>query len=241
MVKSKPKPKKHKKEATHLIGTLAERSLHSALKDWYARPGDRKEVEIDGFHIDILRQNLLVEIQTAHFYSLKRKLNLLTERHPLRLVYPIAQEKWIVRLAKDCVTRLGRRKSPKRGNIFHLFDELVSIPDVIKNPNFTLEVLFIQEEEVRCEDGTGSWRRGGLRIADHCLIDVLSRHLFTHPSDFLDLIPTGLPEPFSTKDLADGIGQPRWVAQEMAYCLRHMGVIEVIEKNGNALLYGVRF
>ena len=240
MVKSKRKPKNHKTEATHLIGTLGERSLHSALKDWYARPGDRKEVEVDGFHIDILRQNLLVEIQTTHFYSLKRKLNLLTGRHPLRLVYPIAQEKWIVRLAKDGMTRLGRRKSPKRGNIFHLFDELVSIPDVIRNPNFTLEVLLIQEEEVRCEDGTGSWRRGGLRIADHCLIDVLSRHLFKQPSDFLDLVPTSLPEPFSTKDLADGIGQPRWVAQEMAYCLRHMGVIDVIEKNGNALLYGVR-
>lgn len=240
MVKSNRKPKSHKTGTTHLIGTLGERSLHSALKDWYARPGDRKEVEVDGFHIDILRQDLLVEIQTAHFYSLKRKLNMLTGRHPLRLVYPIAQEKWIVRLAKDGVTRLGRRKSPKKGNIFHLFDELVSIPDVIKNPNFTLEVLLIQEEEVRCEDGTGSWRRGGLRIADHCLIDVLSRHLFKHPSDFLGLVPTGLPEPFSTKDLAEGIGQPRWVAQEMAYCLRHMGVIDVIKKNGNALLYGVR-
>lgn len=240
MVKSKRKPKSHKNRTRHLIGTLGERSLHSALKDWYARPGDRKEVEVDGFHIDILRQDLLVEIQTANFYSLKRKLNMLTERYPLRLVYPIAQEKWIVRLAKDGMTRLGRRKSPKKGNIFHLFDELVSIPDVIKNPNFTMEVLLIQEEEVRCEDGTGSWRRGGLRIADHCLIDVLSQHLFKRPTDFLNLLPSDLPEPFSTKELAEGIGQPRWVAQEMAYCLRHMGMIHIMGKNGNALLYGVQ-
>jgi hypothetical protein len=240
MVKSKRKPKSHKTGTTHLIGTLGEKSLHSALKNWYARPGDRKEVEVEGFHIDILRQDLLVEIQTTNFCSLKRKLNLLTERYPLRLVYPIAREKWIVRLAEDGMTRLGKRKSPKKGNIFHLFDELVSIPDVIKNPNFTLEVLLIQEEEVRCEDGTGSWRRGGLRIADHCLIDVLSQHLFKHPSDFLDLVPSGLPKPFSTEDLAGGIGQPRWVAQEMAYCLRHMGVIDIVGKNGNALLYGVQ-
>ena len=222
-----------------MIGTLGERSLHAALKNWYARTDDRKEVEVDGFHVDIFRHNLLVEIQTAHFYSLKRKLTMLIERHPLRLVYPIAQEKWIVRLAKDGVTRLGRRKSPKKGNIFHLFDELVSIPEFIKNPNFTLEVLLVREEEVRCEDGTGSRRRRGLRIADHCLIDVLSQHLFKHPTDFLELVPSGLPEPFTTKNLADGIGQPRWVAQQMAYCLRHMGAIEVTGKNGNALLYGV--
>lgn len=219
---------------------MGEKSLHSALKNWYTRPADRKEVEVDGFHIDILRHNLLVEIQTAHFYALKRKLNTLTQKHPIRLVYPIAQEKWIVRLAKDGMTRLARRKSPKKGNIFHLFGELVSIPELIINPNFTLEVLLIQEEEMRCEDGTGSWRRGGLRIVDHCLIDVLSQHLFKNTSDFLALVPTDLPEPFSTKDLADGIGQPRWVAQEMAYCLRQMGAIDVVGKNGNALLYELK-
>ena len=93
---------------------------------------------------------------------------------------------------------------------------------------------------MRCEDGTGSRRRRGLRIADHCLIDVLSQHLFRDPTDFLDLLPSGLPEPFTTKDLADGIGEPHWVAQQMAYCLRHMGAIEVIGKNRNALLYAIR-
>jgi hypothetical protein len=222
-----------------LIGTLGEKSLHSALKDWYARPKDRKEVEVDGFHIDIIRQKLLIEIQTTNFYSLRRKLTTLMEKHPVRLVYPIAQEKWIVRLAKDGVTRLGRRKSPKRGHIFHLFDELVYIPGLITHPNFTLEALLIQEEEVRCDDGTGSWRRNGLRIADHGLIDVLSQHLFSDPQDFLALIPTALPEPFSTKDLAEGIDQPRWIAQQVAYCLRHMGAIDVVGKNGNSLLYGV--
>ena len=90
-----------------------------------------------------------------------------------RLVFPIAQEKWIVRMSKDEKTCLGRRKSPKKGNIFHLFDELVYIPGLITHPNFSLETLLIQEEEVRCDDGTGSWRRHGLRIADHRLIDVL--------------------------------------------------------------------
>ncbi len=220
-----------------MIGTLGERSLHSALNDWYARPNDRKEVELDGFHIDIIRHNLLIEIQTGNFHSLRRKLATLMEKHPVRLVFPIAQEKWIVRMAKDEKTRLGRRKSPKKGNIFHLFDELVYIPGLITHPNFSFETLLIQEEEVRCDDGTGSWRRNGLRIVDHCLIDVLSQHLFKKPSDFLALVPTDLPEPFSTKDLANGIDQPRSVAQEMAYCLRHMGAIEVVGKNGNSLLY----
>jgi len=191
MVKLKQETKKHEAKLVpkQLIGTLGERSLHFALKDWYARPGDGLEAEVDGFHIDIMRHNLLVEIQTANFSSLKRKLTCLIEKHLLRLVYPIAQEKWIVRLAADGKTKLGRRKSPKRGYIFHLFQELVSIPDLMRHPNFSLEILLIQEEEIRCEDGTGSWRRKGLSIIDHCLIEVLSKHLFRDPPDFLSLIP----------------------------------------------------
>jgi len=231
-IKHKAKPR-----SKQLIGTLGERSLHSALKDWYAQRGDHIESEVEGFHIDIIRNNLLIEIQTANFSSQKRKLYTLIEKHPLRLVYPIAQEKWIVRLAADGKSRLGRRKSPKRGNLFHLFQELVSIPYLITNPNFSLEVLLIREEEVRCDDGTGSRHRKGLSIADRCLIEVQSQHLFKEPLDFLPLIPPDLKEPYSTKELAESIGQPRWIAQKMAYCLRTMEVLEVAGKNGNSLLY----
>jgi hypothetical protein len=53
----------------------------------------------------------------------------------------------------------------------------------------------------------------------------------------MSLIPPDLQEPFSTEELAKCIDQPRWLAQKMAYCLRHMGAIEVIGKKGNSLLY----
>jgi len=239
MLKVNPKAKTHhtRPRSKHLIGVLSEKSLHSALKDWYARPGDRFEVEVDGFHIDIKRHNLLIEIQTTNFSTLKRKLSILVEKHPLRLVYPIPEEKWIVRLDADGISRLGRRKSPKKGNIFQLFHELVSIPDLIGHPNFSLEVLLIQEEEIRCNDGNGSWRRKGLSIRDRRLIGVLGRYLFTKPAEFLMLLPQNLQEPFSTRDLADYLGQPRWLSQKMAYCLRHMGIIKITGKKGNARLY----
>ena len=235
--KKKVKKSKGRKSANHRIGTLSEKSLHSALKDWYAQHGDHIESEVDGFYIDIIRHNLLIEIQTANFSSLKRKLSRLTEKHLLKLVYPIPQEKWIVRLAADGKTQLGRRKSPKRVDIFQLFHELVSIPDLIMNPNFSLEVLLIQEEEIRCDDHMGSWRRKGLSITDRCLVGVLSKHLFENPPDFLSFIPPDLKAPYSTKELAESIDQPRWIAQKMAYCLRRMGVIDIVGKNGNSLLY----
>src|SRR5215207_8099873 len=97
------------------IGLLNEKPLHASLKQWYARPGDRIEVLVDGFVIDIVRDDLLIEIQTRNFASIKSKLTNLVRFHQVRLVYPIIQEKWIVRSA----TRNGkgpiRRKSPKKG------------------------------------------------------------------------------------------------------------------------------
>ncbi len=51
------------------IGTLNEGALHAQLKDWYRRRGDRVEQLVDGFVIDLVRGELLVEIQTGSFAS----------------------------------------------------------------------------------------------------------------------------------------------------------------------------
>ena len=224
-------------EATREIGTLNEKPLHAALKMWYARPGDRFEVSVDGFIVDIVRGDLLVEIQTCNFAAIKRKLAALTVRHPVRLVYPIAREKWIVRLAEDGQGQLGRRKSPKRGALEQVFAELVRIPRLLSNPNFSLEVLLIQEEEVRRYDGRRGWRRHGWVTHERRLLEVIDQRLFETPADIAALIPPTLSEPFTTSDLAAAIDKPRWLARKMAYCLREMGALVPVGKQGNAILY----
>ena len=57
------------------IGTLRERPLHASLKRWYARPGDRVEVAVDGYVVDLVRGDLLIEIQTRGFATLRPKLH----------------------------------------------------------------------------------------------------------------------------------------------------------------------
>lgn len=224
---------------SHEIGTLNEKPLHAALKAWYAQPGDQFEVAVDGFVVDIVRGDLLIEIQTGSFSSIKRKMKALVQDRSVRLVYPIAREKWIVRLAKDgSGDVLGRRKSPKRGALEHVFGELVSFPKLLANPNFSLEVLLIQAEEIRSYDGRRGWRRHGWVIQESRLLDVVGRRLFETPDDLAAFIPADLTEPWTTADLAAAIGQPRWLARKMAYCLRKMGTVEAVGKQGNAILYG---
>jgi hypothetical protein len=221
------------------IGLLQETSLHAALKAWYMHQGDQVEVPVGGFVVDIVRGELLIEIQTRHFSSLRQKLIRLTQRHPVRLVYPVPQEKWIVRLAADGLTPISRRKSPKRGRVEHLFLELVRFPQLVTQPNFSVEVLLTREEEVWQDDKRGSWRRKGWSIADRRLVNIVASILLESPSDFLALLPPELPNPFTTLDLARALNQPRYLAQKMAYCLRAMGTVEVVGKQGNAWLYQI--
>jgi hypothetical protein len=224
-------------QTAHAISTYNEKPLHAALKAWYARPGDRLEVPVDGFVIDIVRGSLLVEIQTGNFAALKRKLGALVIHHPVRLVYPVAREKWLVRFAGDGDAAPGRRKSPKRGAYVQVFEELVSIPGLLCDPNFSLEVLLIQEEEVRRRDRSRGWRRKGWVIDERRLLGVVDGRRFETPADLVALLPPLPAGPFTTSDLAGVLARPRRFAQKVAYCLREMGAIEPVGKRGNAVLY----
>ena len=220
------------------IGLLNEKPLHASLKKWYARPGDRFEVAVDGFVIDIVRDDLLVEIQTGNFASIRSKLATLVRSHRLRLIYPIAREKWIIKLAKGDRTGITRRKSPRRGREADMFWEMVSFPQLLANRNFSLEVLMIREEEVRRYEGKRNWRKKGWGIEERRLLEVVDRRMFENPRDWRSFLPEGL-ESFTTRDLAEGIEIGITLAQKMAYCLRKAGVIELIGKRGRTNLYRV--
>ncbi len=224
----KPSPK---------IGTLNEKPLHESLKQWYAQADDIFEVPVDGFIIDIVRGDLLVEIQTQNFRTIKRKLEKLTAHHPVRLVYPIPCEKWIVKPDANEIDTTSRRKSPKRGVFEDIFEELVSLPELISNPNFTIELLLIQEEEVRRYDGIRGWRRGGWVTVERRLLKVVERRLLKTPSDLSAFLPVELTGLFTTTELANTIDKSKRFARKMAYCLRSMGCITPVGKRANSILY----
>jgi hypothetical protein len=219
------------------IGTLNEGPLHAALKDWYAERGDRFEVPVDGRHVDIVRGELLIEIQTGSFSSLRTKLARLLDEHAVRLVHPIPREKWIVRVEGDERRVLGRRKSPSRGKVVDAFAEMVSLAKLLAHPNLSVEILLTQEEEVRRLEPGRARRRKGWVILERRLVDVVERHRFGDVGDYGRLLPARLPAEFTTADLAEGLGVSRDLAQKMAYALREAAVIRAVGKRGNARVY----
>lgn len=191
------------------IGTLNESSLHAGIKDFLALPGDRFEVPLDGFIIDIVRGDQLIEIQTGSFGALGNKLDRLLGDHRIQIVHPIAQGTWIARAGKR------PRKSPRQGSVLDLFSELVSLPTLLDHPNLTLEVLLIDEEQLR-EPG----RRGERKSMDRRLRAVRGTRHFDEVGELGALLPIGVEEPWTTADLARSAGISRRLAQSMAYCLR---------------------
>ena len=223
------------------IGTLNEKPLHAALKNWCSRPGDQFEVRVRGFVIDIVRpvdggESDLIEIQTKTLAKLKRKLHALVETHRVRLVYPVAREKHIVRLDDDGAM-LGRRRSPKRGGPELLFAELVSFPGLLTHPNFTVEVPLIVEEEIRVRDDSVNWRRRGWATRERRLLQVIETRVYETPADLLALIPSDLADPFTPVELARALDLPAWLARRMTYCLKEMGALAPAGKKGRSQLF----
>lgn len=220
------------------IGTQKETSLHASLKEWYAKPGDRLEVEVGRYVIDIVRGEQLIEIQSGNFHLLKAKLRSLLPTYRVRVVHPIPRERWIQRVSQND-EKLARRKSPKRGRIEDIFSQLVGIVSFIDEPNLELEAVMIREEIFWRDDGRGSWRRKGWSIADRQLIEVLDCHRFREATDYLQLLPDGFDEPFTNADLSNALNINRRLAERMTYCLRKMSLIHSVGHRKRFNLYSI--
>lgn len=219
------------------IGTVREKPLHASLKQWYARPGDRIEVPVAGYVIDLVRADVLIEVQTRGFSSMKKKTaSLLELGHRVRIVHSIPIDKWIVKVDVDG-TVLSRRRSPKHGHTTDIFAELVSFPEFVVHPHLEVDVLLTIEEEYWLHTPGGPWRRKGWAIVERRLIDVVGSMQLNSAEDLARLMPDGLPETFTTADLAANLGRPRSASQQMAYCLRKTGVLVAVGKRGNNVEY----
>lgn len=221
------------------IGLRNEKPLHAALKEWYRQAGDGVEVPFEGFVVDLVRDELLIEIQTRGFSGMRNKLRkLLDLGHRVRIVHPIAESRWIVKVDEGG-RQISRRRSPKRGSIEDVCSELVSFPTWLDETGLEVEVLLTHEEEVRTHQPGKAWRRGGWVVVERRLIGVIDGRVLSSADDLIALLPDGLDEEFTTADMAAAAGRPRRVAQQMAYCLRESGAIEIAGKQGNALVYRV--
>jgi len=215
------------------IGALNETPLHAALKVAVAPAGSRFEVAVGGYVIDAIHDGVLIEVQTRHLGSMRAKLERLLPLHRVRLVLPVATERWILKRG-DPPTR---RRSPKRGHPADVARELVAIPHLLDHPHLELELVLMHDEEVREHRPGHAWRRRGWVTVDRRLVAVVERRTLVGATSLRSFLPPELIDPFDTRELAATTGMARSTAQKLAYCLRLCGQVEVVGAAGNARLY----
>lgn len=218
------------------IGTLNEGSLHAALKQHYSQPGDLFELPLGRFVIDIVRNRgqpneLLVEVQTGSFAALGNKLDHLLASYKILLVHPIAVETILEKPGAK------PRRSPKRGSIYSLFDELVSIPTLLDHPNLTLDVVLVSVSKVQVADPKARRGRGGFRTVDRRLNHIVDTERFSSVDDLMRLVPPGLPAKFTTRDLAERGDFDRDTARRIAYCLRAACLFDQLDRTAAGIHY----
>jgi len=216
-----------------------ETTLHKELKEQYAAKDAETEVKVGAFRIDVVDGVELIEIQHGSLAALRDKVRTLLEEHRVRIVKPLIARKLIIKQDAREGAVVSRRASPKRGTLLDVFDELVYFTRVFPHRRLALEVLLVEIEEWRYP-GHGRrrrWRAKDYQVEDQRLLKIHDRLELRTAADLKRLLPAGLPKCFHTAHLAEGLGVERWVAQRIAYCLRHAGTVRQVGKQGNALLY----
>lgn len=217
---------------------MREGELHAAVKAALAEPGDRLEVPVGRFVIDLVRADgELVEVQTGGFGPLGRKLDALLDEHRMRIVHPVPAARRIVRVDEQGEV-LSVRRSPKRASAVDVFDKLVAFPALLSHPNLTVEVLLLSEDHIRRPEPTRT-RRRTRDPGERRLTEVLDRVVWRGPDDVLAALPALPAEPFTTRELAAQLKCGTVLAQRTLYCLRAMEVVHPAGKRGRAPLHAV--
>ncbi|MBE6612268.1 MAG: hypothetical protein E7632_07230 [Ruminococcaceae bacterium] len=218
------------------VGTLGERTLHVVLKHFFEPDGAFHEIKIGRFVADIKRGNAITEIQTRSFGSLRAKLTALSEEYRVNVVYPIPSRKTLTWIDPETGELSPKRKSPKKGKPWDFLYELYALRPILPLPNVTFTLIFCEMDEFRMKNGWGREKKhGGSRYEriPTALTDIM---LLEKPADFAALLPE-LPETFTAAEYAKAAKQTSRTAGYGIRTLVTLGVIEQIDKKGNAYIY----
>lgn len=219
------------------IGTLAEKSLHAILKNYYEPNEDRQEIPIENYVADIFADGEIIEIQTRQFDKMRGKLAAFLPLYPVTIVYPIPHEKWLIWIDEESGSLSKKRKSPRKGNPYLVFPELYKIKAYLKDPNLRLRLVLLDVEEYKLLNGWSKDRKKGASRYDRIPTELVREIALDCPQDFLQFVPFELEGAFTSKEFAAAARIPLALAQTVLNILYHVEAVARVGKRGRLYLY----
>lgn len=221
------------------IGTLQEKTVHAVLKNFYEPDPAFQEVRVKNFVADILRDGEIIEIQTRNFNAMHKKLDTFLQYYPVTIVYPIIRTKWLCWIDEQTGEVTKKRKSPKKGTQYDAFYELYKIKSYLTHPNLHLCLTLIDAEEYRLLNGWNQDRKRGSTRYDRIPRSLVDEFYIGSPQEYGCMLPEDLPEKFTARDYAKSSGLALRYARTAMTVLRHIGAIELVDKQGNSYIYRI--
>lgn len=219
------------------IGTLAEKTIHSVLKHFYAVEPAYEEIRTASFYADVARPEGICEIQTRHFYLLKRKLKAFLPVAPVTIVYPVVHRKTLRWVDPEDGTVSAPRRTAKIDFGFRVLAELYSLGDMFPAEELSVRLALLDVEEYKMLDGYGPDRKIRAHRSDGFPQELVAEVDLRTPSDYTYFLPKTLPAEFTSADYAACCHIPRDLAQTCVRILTALGVIARIPAGGRGYTY----
>lgn len=217
------------------IGTLNEKTIHNALKCYYCDDIDH-EAKIGSFYADGAGENGLYEIQTASFSKLERKLSKMLRVAHVTVVYPypkIVHNFSINEQTGEVLSSSTRRNS----SLSKFFLELYRIKTFLTNPNLTICIAQLEIEQKTYYKNERKIRSKGMK-KEKTPVRYIKEIRLDNKTDYLDLMPSGLPDEFTKKELQSFI--PATDSSIMLEIMEYVGAVSRVGKRGKETLYSIR-
>lgn len=225
------------------IGTEKEKTLHAVLKHYIDPDPSHQEVYVHGYIADLFDGSRITEIQTGSFAPLRPKLSALLEEYPITIVHPIPAEKWISWIDPETGEITKRNKSTVTGTFYHAFRELYQIRPFLQRENLSIDLLLIDMEEYRLQDGWSKDRKKGSHRFERIPVRLRDELLLEKPEDYRAFLPESLAEPFASAEFMNA-ASPRKIrtvsASSVMRILEEQGILEETGKQGNRILWSIR-
>lgn len=236
--------RKHKRVIRHSsleggsnIGGLGEKTMHLAFKYFFEENADYHEVSVGKYFADIMRDGHITEVQTRNFCSFRKKLAAVSQEHTVTVVHPVIKDKTLYWTDPDSGEIQGGRKSPKHGDIYSVFRELVYIRELLQRDNlsFSFPVVACDEYKILC-GWDAKKKKGSVRLK---LVptELYGFYEFDTAFAFAQLLPKCDREFMTVKGISSMIGKKGREASAFVNVLMYLDILRKDGKDGKAIKY----